>query len=260
MSEFTWGDQHPLAIDHQKRKYEADQRAARKFVEMLSTADEMYLRDAEGVREGLALYDRESAYIRHWQAWAARVFTANPDDTFAAQLCRMYAAAGIEVADLRLGAAEKIRWHEVCLAASRRLMDRHSEGGSLSNLGGSHLARGDARKALGCYEQALAIAQETGDRRGVGRVLGNLGHAWAALGDARKTIEFSEQALGIAMQTGDRETQWTVSLTLATALHSLGRWKEAIPHAEHALIVLLAIGSPHAETVRQVLAQWRGQF
>jgi len=68
MSEFNWGDPHPLAIDRRKRKHESDKRAATNFVDVLLAADTLYLRDADGVADGLALFDREvaSATTRKW--------------------------------------------------------------------------------------------------------------------------------------------------------------------------------------------------
>ena len=45
MNEFDYGDPHPLAINLRMRKHEADQRAGRRFVEVLSTADTLYLQD-----------------------------------------------------------------------------------------------------------------------------------------------------------------------------------------------------------------------
>jgi hypothetical protein len=44
---------------------------------------------------------------------------------------------------------------------------------------------------------------------------------------------------------------------MADELYKLGQTHEALRHAEHALKLYTEIESPHAETVRQQLAEWR---
>jgi len=97
VSEFNWGEPHPLAIDRKRRKNETDRRAVRTFFGILSAAGTLYLRDAAGAREALALYDREATNIRYWRAWTARVFAAAADDPFAAEMCRDDALTATEL-------------------------------------------------------------------------------------------------------------------------------------------------------------------
>jgi tetratricopeptide (TPR) repeat protein len=165
---------------------------------------------------------------------------------------------GVVWADLG-DAHRAIGYHEQALAIARETGDKRGEGTALGNLGVASKNLGDARKAIEFNEQALAIAREIGDRRREGQTLGNLGLAWAALGDAHKAIDYHEQNLSIARESGDRRREANASFNQALALHQLGQSDKAIRLAERALNIFTEIDSPYTETVRQQLAEWRGE-
>jgi tetratricopeptide (TPR) repeat protein/transcriptional regulator with XRE-family HTH domain len=229
-------------VDLRTGKREADERAARHYANLLSDADDCYLRGGTGVTEGLTLLDQELTSIRHWQAWAARTFTAQSINSSVAELCRAYALQGAHAADLRLHPTEKIRWLEVGVSACRQLGDRCNEGTVLGNLGVAWAALGDARKAIGFYEQQIAIVREIGHGRGMGNALGNLGNAWSALGDARKALGFYEQVLAIAQETGDRRSEGSALGNLGAAWVALGDARKAIDFFEQRLAIARETG------------------
>jgi hypothetical protein len=55
MSEFNWGDPHPLPVDRRKRKRRADERATRWFAAVLVVVSDGYERGEEAV--GRAAFD-----------------------------------------------------------------------------------------------------------------------------------------------------------------------------------------------------------
>ncbi len=141
------------------------------------------------------------------------------NDNATARLCISYPQAGWYCLELRQHSRKKIHWGETALGAARQLKDRVAEGGHLGNLGLAYATLGDSHRAIEFYEQQLVIIREIGDRRGEGAALGNLGNAYADLGDAPRAIEFGEAALRL----------------------------------------FEAIESPNAQTMRDLLAKWRGQ-
>ena len=72
MTDFRWGEPHPLAIDPRRRKRGSDERAVQRFGGVLSAVGILFARGGDEAKRGLDLFDREAANIRHWQAWAAR--------------------------------------------------------------------------------------------------------------------------------------------------------------------------------------------
>ena len=286
ITEFNYGDPLPLPIERRNGKRRSDELSAKQFAATLRTAANLYLRDADGVRDGLAIFDRELPNIRHFQAWAARLF-ADLGDRLAAELCRDYSLYGSLLSQVRLHASDWVHWNEVCVAACRHLGERSSEGRALANLGASWkelgkakkaielyeqslaiaretgdrdcqmglflnfgaawVALGDAIKAIGFYDQSLAIARENGDRRSEAGALTNLGASWTALGNARKAIEFHDQCLAIARETGDRRREEGAYLNLGVAWAALGHARKAIWFYEQMLAVAREIGDSRSE-------------
>ena len=76
------------------------------------------------------------------------------------------------------------------------------------------------------------------------------------LGEPRKAIEFYEQALKISREIGDRRGEGNHLFNMSLSLQALGQQEKAIPLAKSALAIFEQIESPHAETVRQKLAEW----
>jgi tetratricopeptide (TPR) repeat protein len=225
------------------------ERHAAYFRDMLSAADDLYLKGGSNIQAGLALFNREWANIRAGQAWAesqmANGISRELDPAF--QLCMDYANAGAYILDLRLHPEDKIGWLEAGLEAARTLKDRQAEVMHLSNLGLAYLALGYARKAIEYHEQALAIAREIGDKYGEGTSLGNLGMDYLSLGDAPKAIKYQEQALTISCKMGDRRGEGADLGNLGLAYAALRDAIRAIECYSLALAIYRDIGDRRGE-------------
>jgi tetratricopeptide (TPR) repeat protein len=109
----------------------------------------------------------------------------------------------------------------------------------------------DRRQAL---EQGLIAVRHLGQRQNEGAILGNLGLAYRALGEVRRAIEHYEQALAISRAIGDRRGEGAHLGNLGLAYSELGRIEEARQVWTLALRIFEAIESPHADSVRGLLA------
>jgi len=149
-----------------------------------------------------------------------------------------------------------IKYYKQALKISREIGDHRAEGNHLNNLGVVYHNLHNPLKAIEHYEQALKIACEIGDRRGEGRRLGNLGLAYSDLSDPHKAIDYYEQALKILRDIGDMQGEGNHLFNMSFSLQALGQRENAISLAKSALAIYEQIESPHAETVRQQLAEW----
>ncbi|MEW6208875.1 MAG: tetratricopeptide repeat protein [Acidobacteriota bacterium] len=80
-----------------------------------------------------------------------------------------------------------------------------------------------------------------------------------ALGETRKAIEFYERRIEIAREIGDRRGEGNALWNMSLSFDKLGERARAIEYAEAALRIFEEIESPHAEKVRNQLAEWRGE-
>jgi predicted HTH transcriptional regulator/tetratricopeptide (TPR) repeat protein len=220
------------------------ERHAEYYRELLSAANNLYLKGRSYIKAGLSLFDREKANIMAGQAWASENSETNSS---AAILCMSYPDAGFYVLDLRLHPREKIDWLETALAAVRQIRDRSMEGKYLGNLGRAHSDLGETRKAIRYYEQALTIDRDIEDRRGEGADLGNLGRAYSDLDEPRKAIEYNEQALTIDRDIEDRRGEGADLGNLGRAYSDLGEPRKAIEYNEQALALARQIGDRRGE-------------
>ncbi len=218
-------------------------RHAAYYKNVLTEANDLYLKGNEDILAGLALFDRERTNIEAGQAWAA----AHPADPAAARLCNLYPDAGVYIIDLRLHPRAQIAWREAALTAARALGHREAEGVHLGNLGTAYQNLGEPRRAIDYYEQRLVIAREIGDRRGEGHALGNLGLAWADLGEPRRAIDYYEQDLVIAREIGDRRGEGAALGNLGLAWADLGEPRRAIDYYEQRLVIAREIGDRRGE-------------
>ncbi|HQE92986.1 MAG TPA: tetratricopeptide repeat protein [Anaerolineae bacterium] len=147
-----------------------------------------------------------------------------------------------------------IEFYEQRLAIAREIGDRRGEGNALGNLGNAYADLGDLHRAIEYYEQASVIDREIGDRRGEGANLGNLGLAYADLGDLHRAIEYHEQHLVIAREIGDRRGEGAGLANMGLAHKLLGEPERARVLWQAALAIYEAIEDPHADRVRQWLA------
>lgn len=191
---------HDLARDFADTRLSATEREqsgllhAAYYLQILSTADDLYQKGGAGIAGGLSLFDHERVNIETGQEWAAARFA---DDQQAARLCNRYPGVGAYILNLRQHPRDFIRWHEAALSAARQLKDRDAEGRYLGNMGLAYADLGETRRAIEFYEQHRDIAREIGDRRGEGTALGNLGLAYADLGKTERAIESMEAAVKI---------------------------------------------------------------
>ena len=233
------------ARQKEEQKAAVSQRHASYYKDLLSAADDLYLKGDDSILAGLALFDREEANILAGQAWAAKSMEKDPS---AAEICMSFPDAGVYVLDLRLHPRHKIAWLENGLEAARELKDRSMEEGvHMGNLGLAYAFLGEPRKAIEYYEQALAIARKIGDRRNEGAWLGNLGLAYAALSEPRKSIEHYEQTLEIDREIGDRRSEGNALGNLGLAYAALGEPRKAIEYYEQHLAIAREIGDRRGE-------------
>ena len=226
--------------------YNAAKRHADHYLKVTGEAGSTYLRGAEGVIEGLRLFDRERAHVKAGQAWAAE---NAPSDDQVATLAQNYPLTGLvkNILDVRLHPRQIVRWLEVSLVAARKLGNKGHEGAGLGNLGVAYGALGETRRAIEYLEQGLAIARETDTRRGEGQMLGNLGNAYADLGETRRAIEYFEQGLAILRETGDRRGEGSALMLLGTAHLQLGETRRAIEYFEQDLAIVRETGDRRGE-------------
>ncbi|CAN5384504.1 hypothetical protein BH18ACI2_BH18ACI2_05850 [soil metagenome] len=127
------------------------------YLQILSTADDLFLKGNEAIAEGLSLFDNERVNIEAGQAWAAARFAGNEP---AARLCNWYPADGVYVLNLRQHPRDFIYWQETALRAAKQLHDRQSEGSHLGNLGNAYSDLGEIEKAIEFMEAGLKIFEE----------------------------------------------------------------------------------------------------
>ncbi|HKZ82726.1 MAG TPA: tetratricopeptide repeat protein [Anaerolineae bacterium] len=218
---------------------EAQKRHAEHFKNVLSAADDLYLKGSENVLRGLALFDLEWTNIQAGQAWSANYAR---DSNHAAQLCEEYPLGGHNCLVLRQHPRDQIQWAESALVAARRLTDQFYEGIHLGILGLAYSDLGETRRAIEHYEQALSIARVRRDRRNEGVWLGNLGNAHADLAETRRAIAFYEQTLTIDREIGDRRGEGNTLGNLGRAYAALGETHHAIEFYEQQLVITREIG------------------
>jgi len=233
--------------DHQLEDAEregARRRHAEHYMELLRSANSLYLQGGEPLDRGLRLFDAEWDNVRAGFAWASERLK---EDEAAARICNGYPGAGAFLLGLRQHPRERIRWLEIALSAARQREDRKSEGYHLNDLGLAYATLGETQHAIGLYEQDLAIARDIGDRWGEGNVLGNLGIAYAVLGETRRAIEYYEQHLAIARDTRDRRGEGQALGNLGVAYKRLGETRLAIEYYEQRLAIAREIGDRRGE-------------
>jgi tetratricopeptide (TPR) repeat protein len=214
------------------------------FRNLLTQANDYYLKGNEEMTRGLALYDLEYENIEVGQRWSASL--TGKDDT-ATSLCMHYYIDGVQVLDLRLHPRESINWLEASLKAANLLGDKHNEGDALGCLGIAYKYLGEPHKAIELHQQHLVISREIGNRRGEGNALGNLGLAYAELGEPRKAIELFQQRIVIAREIGDRRDEANALGCLGNVYAALDESHKAIEFHQQHLAIARGIGDRKGE-------------
>src|SRR3972149_4269834 len=88
-------------------RHVAHYRLAQYYLGKLRAAGAAFRRGHANSAYGLAVFDREWAQIKHWQAWLADRLA---DDPTAVQLCAEYPHVGADLLVLRQSPQEPIAW------------------------------------------------------------------------------------------------------------------------------------------------------
>ncbi len=224
--------------------YSAQKRHAGHYLQVLESADRLYIRGGESMAQGLALFDLEVTNIQAGHDW---VVAHQSDDASIAEWCWQYPNDGVYCLNLRQHPREQLRWLEPALAAARRLKQRAWEGNALGNLGIAYDRLGEYRRAIECHEQALAIDKALGNRLGESQTLGNLGISYGNLGEYGRAIEYHAQALVIDKAIGDRQGEAAALANLGVDYAGLGEYHRAIEYYEQSLQVLREIRDRQSE-------------
>ena len=165
---------------------------------------------------------------------------------------------GVAYADL--GETRRtIEFYEKAKEIAIEIGDRRNEGAWLGNLGIAYADLGEPRRAIEYHEQALVIDREIGDRRGEGNALGNLGSAYFTLREHQHAVGYYEKQRAIAQEIGDRRGEGNALWGLAICFEAAQDLPQATTHAEAALAIFVAIESPSAQTMHDMIAKWRGR-
>ncbi|MFI0719338.1 tetratricopeptide repeat protein [Streptomyces sp. NPDC021224] len=145
--------------------------------------------------------------------------------TFATAILSAYLG---DYLDLRRRFDEAVEVHTRAVAFFRDTGDRHREGISLGNLGGSLWDVGRFGEAIEAHTEHLAICREREDRRGEGVALNNLGLVLREMGRVEEAVEAHTADLEICRETGDRRGESKALNNLGLALQELGRSDDAL--------------------------------
>jgi non-specific serine/threonine protein kinase len=110
---------------------------------------------------------------------------------------------------------EAERLIEQSLALRRRLGDKDTVAGTLTNLGTVVSARGDYDRARALYGEALVLRRASGDRKGVTMALVNLGIVAWRQGELDQAVALTEEGVAVLREVGDTRN-------VAAGLHNLG--------------------------------------
>jgi tetratricopeptide (TPR) repeat protein len=158
--------------------------------------------------EGLALEVAARAHLRRGNHQASRT-AAERSMALARQTGNDLQATDAQVLLARAAADEgdydsAVRMHQDTVESYRRLNYTAGTARALTNLGNTHILRGDYAAAKPLFEQAYAIAQENGNRFLVMFAGTNLGQVMSKLGHHAEAAVYFRQNLVLAGETGDQ--------------------------------------------------------
>ena len=211
------------------------QKLAEHAATVLASANEMFLRGGESLRQGLDVYDRERANIEAGWGWAC---VRAEQDEWANQLCTRYPVVGAELLRIRQTPVERIKWLQAPLAAARRLNDRHTQTSLLGDAGTAYCYMGETQNAIKYHMQELTLAREIGERKREGHALRGLGLAYARKGQLPHALEYHEKSLALAREINDRRGESECLRELACDYHAMGAADRAIELGDQALSIV----------------------
>lgn len=139
--------------------------------------------------------------------------------------------------------------HNQALAIARQIGDRHGEGANLGNLGLCHNDLGDYQRAIDLHTQALALDREIGFRQAEGNDLGNLGLSHRHLGDYQRAIDLHTQALAVDHDISDRRGEGADLSSLGLCYHDLGDYQQALGLHAQALAINRDLGRREGQSI-----------
>lgn len=133
------------------------------------------------------------------------------------------------------------------LVAWRELDDRWGEGWTRYNLGTVYRNMGRFEEALKHYHQALARGRESNDQWGEGWILHSLATTYRSLERFDEAFDHYHQALDVRREINDHWGEGWTLHRLASAYRVQRRWEEALEHYDQALTIYLKINSRWGE-------------
>jgi tetratricopeptide (TPR) repeat protein len=163
------------------------------------------------------------------------------------------ALAGVGLAYSNLGDYSRaILYYNEALARSRALGDKAREGQICLALGSAFLSLEDLESAIATYQMSADLAREAEDRITETGALAGLGASHFASGNYVLARENQEKACDLAQMLGDRPGEATTRQALSMTLQRLELYGEADLEAQRAHQLLVATGSPLAESARRL--------
>jgi len=187
-----------------KERESIGRRMADHAVNLLTRANELYVQGGEGLRRGLALFDRQRLTIESGRKWMS---TRVGHDEWAARVCAGFPVIGSDILDVRQSPGERRQWLKDSLSAVGRLNDRDLEARLLNDAGTASHDMGDLKNALEYHLLALGVAVETGDRKTEAEALIGLGLAYGRTGEFPHAVECHERAIALSRVLRDRRTE-----------------------------------------------------
>lgn len=142
------------------------------------------------------------------------------------------------------------------LEGARAAGDRHQEAEHLARLGDLHAELGTSRRALDYYKKNLALVSELGDQLGELLALDRLGQTSAEVAGPARAQKYFEWMAAIARENDAPEQQARALFRLGQLHRGCGDVDRALAATQQALALLKQLGSPRAQEVEQVLAEW----
>jgi tetratricopeptide (TPR) repeat protein len=105
------------------------------------------------------------------------------------------------------------------------LGDTAGEASTLSGIGNTYQATGQAQKALEWYQQVLSLRGQAGDKAGEAGALANIALVYRDTGQPQKALEFFEQALPAFRQAGDKANEAYTLYGIAGVQAQRGRFR-----------------------------------
>ena len=226
--------------------YEPAKSHAEWYLNTIREANAFYLRGADGVKTGLALFDTEWPNIRAGLDWSQN---NSKDNQEVAALCSDYSTYGIDLLELRVAPRTRLPWLNAAARAAWRFNDHRAEGGHMSNVGRAYHQMGENVRAVKFHGYALEILRSIGDDHFKAVVLGNLATCLIGLGETRRAIELCDSALAKLTDYGDRRNVTASLASKALACCMLGDRRAAIDLSKKSLKIALDIHDLHAETI-----------